>query len=229
MRTSLVAGIAMLLLAATPAHAHRLDEYLQATMISVGRDRVQLQLRLTPGVAVFPTLREIDTNLDGVISDAEQRAYAERVLRDLSLAIDGTHLPLRVTALKFASVAEMKEGRGDIEIDLDAVVPRGGKDRRLTFENRHLKGISVYLVNALVSRDPDIRVSHQNRNYEQSFYQMDYAQAGTLPAAQSRAWWSGAWGWLAVAAFLSLAKLALLARRSYVRFMPRIPPFTTPS
>ena len=37
---------------ATPAFAHRLDEYLQATTIAVEKDRLVLQLRLTPGVAV---------------------------------------------------------------------------------------------------------------------------------------------------------------------------------
>ena len=43
-------------------------------------------MRLIPGVAVFSfVLASIDTNGDGVISEAEQRAYAERVLRDVSL------------------------------------------------------------------------------------------------------------------------------------------------
>ena len=47
------------------------------------KDRVQAQIRLTPGVAVFPiVLAKIDTDADGVISEAEQRAYAERVLGD---------------------------------------------------------------------------------------------------------------------------------------------------
>jgi len=37
-----------------PAGAHTLDEYLEATIISVENDRVQIQIRVTPGVAVFP-------------------------------------------------------------------------------------------------------------------------------------------------------------------------------
>ena len=53
MKTRLAAAGAILLLAGTPASAHRLDEYLQATTISVEKDRVQAQIRLTPGVAVF--------------------------------------------------------------------------------------------------------------------------------------------------------------------------------
>ncbi|MEP7345689.1 MAG: hypothetical protein ABI877_10495, partial [Gemmatimonadaceae bacterium] len=95
--TAQTATAAILLLGATPADAHRLDEYLQATTISVGKDRVRAQIRLTRGVAVFPgVLADIDTDADGVISYAERRAYAKQVFRDLSLAIDGTRLTLQL-------------------------------------------------------------------------------------------------------------------------------------
>ena len=205
---------ALLLACAAPAHAHRLDEYLQATMISVGKERVRAQIRLTPGVAVSSSiLAEIDANADGVLSDAEQLAYAQRVLRELSLGIDGTLLPLRLVSSKYASIAEMKEGRGDIVIDFDAVVPSGDVDRHLTFENRHQRAISVYLVNALVSRDPDVRVVSQKRNYEQSSYQLDYEQAGTRSLTTSLARWLTSWGWLAIVGVFSVAQLARLARR----------------
>src|SRR5205823_5715961 len=90
MRARLAAVAALLALGATPAHAHRLDEYLQAATIAVAKDRVRLQLRLAPGVAVLSAvLAIVDTDGDGVISDAERRAYALRILRDLSLTIDG--------------------------------------------------------------------------------------------------------------------------------------------
>jgi len=216
-KATLAAAGAMLLLSAlgaTPAYAHRLDEYLQATTISVGRDRVHAQIRLTPGVAVFPgVLAGIDTNRDGVISDAEQRAYAERVLRDLSLTIDGARLPLRLVASTFATPEAMKEGLGEIEVDFDAVVPGGAGDRRLTFENRHERRIGIYLVNCLVPRDRDIRVTAQSRNYEQSFYRLDYAQAGARAGALSLAGWSGPREWFGLAALLPVAGLVLLRQR----------------
>jgi hypothetical protein len=44
--------IAIILFLAASASAHRLDEYLQATIISVEKDRVQAEMRLVPGVAV---------------------------------------------------------------------------------------------------------------------------------------------------------------------------------
>lgn len=189
-----IALVAMLLMIATPAHAHRLDEYLQATLISVGKDRVRVELRLTPGVAVFPrVLAAIDTNGDGVISDVERRSYVARVLADVTLAIDGVRLPLQVTASTFATIAEMKEGLGDIEIDVDAVVPRGTADRTLTFDNRHQADISVYLANALVPTDASIRVARQHRSYDQASFQLDYSQDGMSAGTQSLAdgVWSG--------------------------------------
>jgi hypothetical protein len=112
----------------------------------VEKDRVQAQIRLTAGVAVFrKVLANIDTNADGVISEAEQRAYAERVLRDLSPTIDGDRLRLRLVSSKFAKTEKMKEGRGEIQLEFDADVPRGGPNRRLIFENQHQRRIAPIL------------------------------------------------------------------------------------
>ena len=55
MRTTLSAAVILLSIGA-PAIGQRLDEYLQATLITVGKDRVQAQIRLTPGVAVLPVV-----------------------------------------------------------------------------------------------------------------------------------------------------------------------------
>jgi hypothetical protein len=48
----------------------------------------------------------------------------------------------------------------------------------MVFENHHQGAIAAYLVNCLVPCDRDIRVAAQNRDQQQSFYQMDYVQAG---------------------------------------------------
>jgi len=75
MKTRLALTGAILFFVGTSASAHRLDEYLQATTISVEKDRIQVQIRLTPGIAVVPSvLRNIDIDADGVISNAEQRS-----------------------------------------------------------------------------------------------------------------------------------------------------------
>jgi hypothetical protein len=213
-KAGLPAAAAILLLVATPVHAHRLDEYLQATTIAVEKGRVEVEIRLAPGVAVYPAvLAAIDSDRDGAVSTAEQTAYAERVLGDLSLAVDGDRLRLRLLSWKFASMEDLKEGVGDIQIVFDAAVPTGGPDRSLTFENRHQSGISVYLVNGLVPTDPDIRATAQKRNYDQSFYRLDYVQAGPRSGPLSLSWWAGTPGWLGAAFLLGFAQLALLWRR----------------
>jgi hypothetical protein len=176
-------GSAMLLSIVTPAYAHRTDEYLQAAMISVSRDRVRLEIRLTPGIAAFPTvIAGIDADGDGVLSVTERSAYTRRVLADVSLTVDGLRLPLRAIASRFAEVGEMKEGLGEIQLDFEAAVPDGDASRRLTFENHHQRAISVYLVNALVPEDSAIRITGQRRSYEQQTFAMEYVRTGATTA-----------------------------------------------
>jgi len=198
----LAAAAAILLLLGAPAGAHRLDEYLQATIISVEKDRVQAFLRLVPGVAVSSlVIPGIDTNGDGIISDAERQRYAQRVLSDLSLSIDGRPLKPRLVSVEVAGTGEMKEGMGEIQITFSADLPPGSAaNRRLVFENHHQSRIAAYLVNCLVPRDKAIQITAQNRNEDQSFYQLDYVQAGGN-------WWTGIRAPLGSAALLLFAGL----------------------
>lgn len=184
------------------AESHRLDEYLQAAVISLEKGRVQVELRLTPGVAILPVFLALaDRDGDGAISESEQKAYAGRVLRELSLTCDGQRVPLQVTAAQFPSAAEWKEGLGAIELELEGNLPGAAARRSLTFENHHLPAISAYLVNSLVPHDPEIRITAQHRNPSQSVYRMEYEVDGA-PANR------GAWAFLGVAGSLLLARLA---------------------
>lgn len=193
MSVRLAAAAAIFLLFGTLVSAHRLDEYLQATILSVEKDRVQGSMRLIPGVAVSSTvLANIDKNSDGVITDAEGQAYALRVLRDLSLSVDGSPLTPRLISVEFPQIGQIKEGLGEIRIEFSADLPRGGVNRKLIFESHHESKIAAYLMNCLVPRDRDIRVVAQNRNENQSLYELDYVQAGGPSDALSFSrWWSG--------------------------------------
>ncbi len=203
-----------LFLVAAPASAHRLDEYLQATTIAVEKRRVQLEIRLAPGTLVFPVMfAAIDSDSDGVLSESEQRAYAHRVLGDLSLSVDGTRTPLRLVSSAFAPKALLQEGLGEIELRLEADVPAGAHNRRLTFENRHQSPISAYLVNSLIARDPNIQLSAQHRNNDQSFYQLDYAATSAAHGVRPFSSWWQPWGWSDGAILALVGAAALLRRR----------------
>lgn len=210
MKPRLAAAAAILLSLAGVASAHRLDEYLQATLFSVEKDHVQASLRLIPGVAVFSSvIASIDSNGDGVLSKAEQWAYAERVLGDLSLAVDGNRLRPRLLSVHFPAIDDMREGLGEIQIEFTADLPRGGPSRRLIFENHHQTRMAAYLVNCLVPRDPDIRIVAQTRNEQQSFYQLDYVQAGGPVGPAPRPWWPSFGGWTGGVGFASLFRLGM--------------------
>lgn len=209
MRARAAAGILALL--AAPAFPHRLDEYLQGAILSIEKDRLQVQMTLTPGVAVFPRLiADIDTDTDGAVSEAEQRAYAARVLQDLSLAIDGQRLSPRLIALRFPAMDEMKEGRGEIQLDFNADLPLGSRNRELTFENHHQPRISAYQVNVLVPRDPNIRIAAQDRNYTQSRYRLEYVQTGAGSVTPSLGWLTGRLEWIGAGALVLFGGLAFL-------------------
>jgi hypothetical protein len=202
-------AIALLGVVTSPAFGHRLDEYLQNTIVSVEEHRLHAQMTLTPGVAILPLLAaRIDTDGSGAISNEEQQAYVAGVLRDLTVTLDGERLRPRVVALRFPRMAEMKEGRGEIQLDLEAELPRGGRHRRLTIENRHESRISAYQVNCLVPQDKRIRISSQHRDYNQSHYQLDFEDTG---AALS--WTPGVWTRFVPLALLPLLRFIFLWRR----------------
>jgi hypothetical protein len=200
MRTiSPLAAVAVIVVSlGVTASAHRVDEYLQAALISLDQEKhhVEVFLRLTPGIAVSSqVLASIDTDGDGVNSENEQRTYAQRVLSDLSLMVDGHRLTPRLVSMDFPEVEQMKEGLGEIRITFTAGLPAGGPNRRLVFENHHQGRIAAYLVNCLTPRDRNIRMIAQNRSEDQSLYQLDYVQTGERPEPLYLKWWPGVRGW----------------------------------
>jgi hydrogenase/urease accessory protein HupE len=179
-RSAALCVLALLALA-TPAFAHRLDEYLQATTIDVEHDRIDLRVRLTAGVsAATKVLAAIDLNGDNRISDAEQSAYAERVRRDLSLKIDGQDAPLRLVSFAYPEIDEIRKGLGDVELQFTTNVATHDAIRVLSFEDHHQPASSVYLVNAHLPSDTTVHILGQTRNRDQSSYSMNFA-IGTLP------------------------------------------------
>ena len=180
------------LIAAKAAFAHRIDEYLQATLLTVQKDRVQASMRLIPGVLVASSVIDaIDSNHDGIFSDAEQRAYTERVISDLSVAVDGRNARVTLTAWSFPQPAQLRDGLGEIHIDFLINVPPGETDRVLTLINQHQRARSVYLVNVVVPQDDRIRIISQKRIQQQSAYELDFQ----LMSPEAQTLWSRLQTW----------------------------------
>jgi hypothetical protein len=106
-----LAGLVRALLSAMPASAHRIDEYLQATILIMGAGHVQASLRLIPGILVAPSIvSAIDGNHDGVFSQNEERAYAELVLHDISFTVDGRAMQPTLGVFSFPQPAQLRDG-----------------------------------------------------------------------------------------------------------------------
>jgi hypothetical protein len=171
------------LVVATAALAHRLDEYLQATRVSVATNRIDLSIDLTPGVAIADQLLfVIDQDRDGRVSEEEAAAYAQRVLKDIRLGLDEKALTLSLVDKSFPALHEVKGGTGVIRIKATASVGQLSAGRHaLSLTNLHLPSISVYLVNALVPKDPAIKIAKQTRDELQRTYRLEFGVTPPSP------------------------------------------------
>jgi hypothetical protein len=157
--------------------AHRLDEYLQATLVAIEPRDVRLQINLTPGVAVAgQILALIDGDRDGVISTKEEAAYAELLKRDLIVRLDQRNVELKLTASSFPAPTELRAGEGIIQLDFSTTAgPVTVGVHELILENRHLPAVSVYLINAALPRSDSVQVTRQKRNADQSVGEIEFA------------------------------------------------------
>jgi hypothetical protein len=167
--------------------AHRRDEYLQAARIVIDPDRVQIELDLTPGIAVADgVLSEVDVDANRTISAAEARAYAERVLRAIALDVDGMPLDIELVDAESPALDAVLNGEGTARIHAVAALPRladGG--HQLRYRNSYRADIAVYLANVLVPESDRVSIAAQRRDVDQR----DLLVAYTLradPATRTR-------------------------------------------
>lgn len=160
--------------------AHRLDEYLQATLVSLATDRIVLEMDLTPGIDVASgVFASIDTDRDGRIAADEGDAYANQVLGEIELELDGTVRPLDLIGAEFPSQQEMRAGIGVIRIEARA--PWAGSPGRhaLHYRNDHWPALSAYLVNALVPTSRAVRITGQHRDALQREFRLEFHVEGS--------------------------------------------------
>jgi nickel/cobalt transporter (NicO) family protein len=185
-------GLILLLAATLPAReasAHPMDEYVQNTYIDLASDRTSLEVNLTPGVLVAPEIAAlIDADGDGEFSEAEGKAYANAVLQDIALEVDGEPQSLTLADSSFPTPLDMGAGMGAIRLHVAPEVPTGSPgDHSLSYRNDHEPvNNSKYLVNAFRASD-EVEISHQNRDELQNGIQVDYTTASDAPVTSGGA------------------------------------------
>jgi len=170
------------------AEAHRLDEYLQATRISIEPGRIVVEINLTPGAAVAnDVIATIDRDGNGEISDTEGAGYASDVLHSVSLNVDGERHSLVLQNYEFPLSEKIRRGEGIIRLYAATTAGQvSSGPHQLRFANRHRSDIGVYLVNALVPVDDRIRIKAQSRDFLQREYGVEYvvdSNVGSISAA----------------------------------------------
>jgi hypothetical protein len=155
---------------------HRLDEYLQATLVTIEPEALRLQINLTPGVAVAEqVLALMDGDRNGVVSTKEAEAYSDRLKRQLIVKLDDREIELKLAKSNFPPVTELRAGSGIIQVEFVAKIgPFSAGPHRVKLENRHMPAIGVYLFNAAQSRFKSVEIRDQKRNKNQSVGEIEF-------------------------------------------------------
>ena len=210
---TVLVSVAGVWLATLPlAGAHRMDEYLQATRLSIDVERVDLEIDLTPGVAMASEVFGwIDTNRDGEISEAEGEAYARQMLHSVALSVDGSPSPITLVDAQFPAFRDMSLGMGTIQLRATAKMRATGAGRhRVSFLNMHRPQSSVYLVNALVPGNSRIQLGDPQRDSAQHGLTLNYTVMARTPPVWAFALLAG----LALACRVYLKRRLVRGRRS---------------
>jgi hypothetical protein len=186
-KAALALAVMTVVIVTTGLSAHRRDEYLQAARIAIDPDRVQIELDLTPGIAVAKAvLTDIDCDANGSISAAEARAYSKRVLSHIALDVDGMPLGVELVDSAFPTIDAVGRGEGSVRIHAVALMPRLVDGRHhLRYQNAYRSDIGVYLANALVPASDRVTIAAQRRDVDQRDLLVDYTLRGD-PAARVR-------------------------------------------
>jgi hypothetical protein len=185
------------------ARAHRLDELLQATQISITRDLVRIDVYLTPGASLASDIiHRVDPNHDGVVDGDEAARYGRAVVQALRVDVDGVRKPVTLAGVEFPPLEDIDQGVGTISVRSNvAVEGRADEQHRLLFENSFEPDRSVYLVNVLRSETSEVLVGSQTRDLRQQSMRVSYeittwrgrVRTALALLVAGAALWFGAW------------------------------------
>ena len=129
---------------APAVEAHRLDELLQATYVAVDPDRTRVELYLSVGAEIAGRVEGLmDADGDGVLTGSEQERFAVAQMNQLSVAVDGTPMPLTLSRYQFPDRNDLAQGTGVIRLTFAAAGAARGR-HRLTVANHAEPVASVY-------------------------------------------------------------------------------------
>ena len=170
------AAVFVLLMAGGSASAHRLDEYLQATRMSIASEQLLVEMDLTPGANIASAIAgTLDLDADGAISPAEAEAYGRVVLSDVIVKADERPIAMSLARIEVPAIDEMRNGLGTIRLLASGTLAGGRGRHSLSFSNNHKPDASVYMVNALVPDDRGVNLGSQSRDPRQREYRVEYA------------------------------------------------------
>ena len=178
------AALMIVVLVGASVRAHRIDEYLQATRLSIVRDRIVVDVTLTPGVSVASRVLEaIDRDGDARISPQEAEIYGGAVMRGVTLTVDGQRRALTLVRAESSSGDEMLDGAGAMRLEAVASLPAMARGAHaIVYDNWFEQRDGVYLVNALMPADPAITIRAQRRDRQQHRIELD-VYVGATPSA----------------------------------------------
>lgn len=180
-RTAIALAFAGAILAGTSASAHRRDELLQAARVDIDSQWVDVEMSITPGIAVADAvIRGIDHDNDGTLSEDEKRAFIDDALASMTLSVDGRALPIHIESSTFPPLEALRGGDAAIEFLFGARLPSSASGtHRVSFTNVYRPDIGVYMVNALQPADDLITIGAQNRDPQQRTTTIDFSIAST--------------------------------------------------
>lgn len=129
-----------LLLALIPtwAGAHPVDEVVQGAYLTLLPGQLRLEVDITAGSAVVrEIIKSLDTDADRNITTEEARAYAQRVLDQSTLALDGVATKWTLENVRVPAYRNLELGSDTIRIYAATERPERRGAHSLSFDNRY--------------------------------------------------------------------------------------------
>lgn len=149
------------------AAAHPVDAAIQGAYVTLMPGAVHLELDLTLGTEVVDVvLRSLDANADQDISDTEARTYAQSVLQQSRLILDGVAATWRLERISVPSYQNLKLQSDTLRIY--AVAPRTDSEgaHSLSYDNRYAPVKSQCIANVFLQPGTGwrYRIAHQQHS-----------------------------------------------------------------